>query len=152
MEHTILSGIEALANWSEKQAVLANFQLLQEKIDRKSLVSEYQGIRARCNCLNSYSLFFENGYYWTTLWGMGENRECYLGIELSLALAWRQDLHHSYRTRVQTILLQLVLRGRSQSTIQKLQTEEKIAIRMSYTRRVCILKSQSTGGTLMHKR
>lgn len=39
MEHTIASGVEALAYWNEKQALLADFQLLQEKMDRKSLVS-----------------------------------------------------------------------------------------------------------------
>lgn len=61
MELTIVSGLKALAYWNEKQAVLADFQLLHEKIDRKSLVNEYQGIRARCNDSNSNSLFFENG-------------------------------------------------------------------------------------------
>ena len=39
MGHTIANGVEALAYWNEKQAVLADFQLLQEKKDKKSLVS-----------------------------------------------------------------------------------------------------------------
>lgn len=61
MEHTTVSRLKALASWNEKQAVLADFQLLQDKIDSKSLVSEYHGTRGRCNGSNSYSLFFKNG-------------------------------------------------------------------------------------------